>query len=137
MARTGETKTCPTCSTVFHRRPGTTDASWARTRLCSPGFAKFARVIEDSAALQAKELEIMARYTDAIAAAIREELGARELDAKIAANVLVGVLWQFFRNARSQALAGRSGPAAAKRLRADLRQAFQLLEGGLVQLEAR
>jgi AcrR family transcriptional regulator len=106
------------------------------TRMCSRGFAKFARVIEDSPALQAKELEIMARYTDAIAEAIREELGSKELDAKIAANVLVGVLWQFFRNARSQALAGRSGPAAANRLRADLREAFQLLEGGLAQLEA-
>jgi len=107
------------------------------TRMCSPGFAKFARVIEDSPALQAKELEIMARYTDAIAEAIRDELGSKELDAKIAANVLVGVLWQFFRNARAQALAGRSGPAAAKRLRAALRQAFQLLEGGLAQLAAR
>jgi AcrR family transcriptional regulator len=107
------------------------------TRMCSPGFAKFARVIEDSPALQAKELEIMARYTDAIAAAIREELGSKPLDAQIAANVLVGVHWQFFRDARKQALAGRSGPAAAKRLRAELKQAFALLEGGLAQLEAR
>src|SRR5438876_11276046 len=32
------------------------------SRLASPGFATFAKVIEDSAALQAKELEIMARF---------------------------------------------------------------------------
>src|SRR6266542_2440064 len=32
-------------------------------RLCSPGFANFARVIEESTALRAKELEIMAHYT--------------------------------------------------------------------------
>ena len=106
-------------------------------RFSSAGFATFARVIEDSQALQAKELEIMARFSDALAVAIHEELGARELDARIAANVLVGVLWQFFRNARRQALAGRSGPAAERRLRGELRQAFGLLEGGLAQLEVR
>lgn len=106
-------------------------------RLSNPRFATFARVIEDSPALQAKELEVMARYSDALAGAIREELGVHELDAKIAANVLVGVLWQSFRNARAQALAGRSGPAAERKLRSELRQAFGLLEGGLAQLEAR
>src|SRR5437868_1080153 len=34
------------------------------TRLASPGFAVFARVIDDSPALRAKELEVMARLTD-------------------------------------------------------------------------
>ena len=106
-------------------------------RLSSPRFATFARVIEDSPALQAKELEIMARFSDALTGAIHEELGVTELDARIAANVLVGVHWQFFRNARGQALAGRSGPAAERRLRRELSQAFGLLEGGLAQLEAR
>jgi AcrR family transcriptional regulator len=106
-------------------------------RCSSPNFARFARVIEDSPALQAKELEIMARFSDALAGAIREEPGVSEVDARVAANVLVGVHWQFFRNARSQALAGHSGPAAERRLRRELRQAFGLLEGGLAQLEAR
>jgi AcrR family transcriptional regulator len=131
-------------SAVRDRKPGESiSAALQRVqagqckRFCSPRFATFARVIEGSPALQAKELEIMARYSDSLAAAIREELGARDLDARIAANVLVGVLWQFFRNARSQALAGRSGPAAERRLRSELRQAFGLLEGGLAQLEAR
>ena len=31
-------------------------------RLCSPGFATFARIIEESPALRAKELEVMARF---------------------------------------------------------------------------
>ena len=84
-------------------------------RMCTPGFATFARIIEESPALRAKELEIMARFTEVLAEAIRSELGAHELDAKIAANVLVGVHWQLFRNARTQALAGRTGPAAVKR----------------------
>jgi len=104
-------------------------------RLCSPGFARFARVIEESPALQAKELEIMARFTDALARAIRDELGVHELDARIAANVLIGVHWQHFRNARSYALAGRHGPAAARRLRSELKRAHRLLEHGLGQLD--
>jgi AcrR family transcriptional regulator len=100
-------------------------------RLSTPGFATFARIIEESPALQAKELEVMARLTETLAAAIRDELGAREIDAKIAANMLVGVHWELFRNARTQALAGRHGPAAVRRLRADLDRAYRLLEHGL------
>ena len=105
-------------------------------RLSSEGFARFARIIEDSPALQAKELGLMARFTDALAGAIRVELGARELDARIAANALIGVYWQHFRNARTNALAGRHGPGAERRLRSDLKRARLLLEDGLGQLEA-
>jgi len=104
-------------------------------RLCSPGFATFARIIEESPALQAKELEVMARLTEALAEAIRTELGVPAIDAHIAANMLVGVHWQLFRNARAQALAGRQGPAAVRRLRSDLDRAYRLLENGLGALE--
>ena len=100
-------------------------------RLSSPGFATFARVIEESPALQAKELEVMARLTEALATAIRDALGVRALDAKIAANMLVGVHWELFRNARAQALEGRHGPGAVRRLRRDLDLAYDLLEHGL------
>jgi AcrR family transcriptional regulator len=108
--------------------------SAACERMCSRGFATFARIIEESHALQAKELEIMARYTDALAGAIRSELGVHELDARIAANALVGVHWQHFRNARSRALAGQHGPSAARLLRSELKRAYRLLENGLGQL---
>jgi AcrR family transcriptional regulator len=104
-------------------------------RLSSPRFAVFARVVEGSQALQAKELEIMARLGDALAQAIKDELGVHEVDARVAANVLVGVHWQHFRNARSHALAGSHGPAAARRLRSELKRAYGLLEHGLGQLE--
>src|SRR3954465_14574940 len=40
-------------------------------RLCSAGFATFARIIEQSPALQAKELEVMAQLTETLAGAIR------------------------------------------------------------------
>ena len=104
-------------------------------RLCSAGFAIFARIIEESPALQAKELAVMAQMTELLAATIRDELRVHDVDAKIAANMLVGVHWQLFRNARAQALAGRHGPAAVKRLRSDLDRGYRLLEHGLGALE--
>lgn len=124
------------------RRPGESVVAALRRlqagdcpRLCSPAFATFARIIEESPALQAKELEVMAHLTEVLAGAIRSELGAHEVDAKIAANLLVGVHWQLFRYARAQALAGRHGPAAVRRLRSDLDRAYRLLEHGLGTLE--
>ena len=104
-------------------------------RLCGAGFATFARIIEESPALQAKELEVMARLTETLATSIREALRVPEIDARVAASMLVGVHWQLFRNARAQALAGRQGPAAVRRLRSDLDRAYRLLEHGLEALE--
>ena len=106
-------------------------------RLTSPYFATFARIIEESPSLQAKELELMRRYADTLAETLRAELGAPELDARVAANAVVSVHWQFFRNARRAALAGKNGPAAAKKLRSELSRAYRLLEGGLGALERR
>jgi AcrR family transcriptional regulator len=103
-------------------------------RMCTPAFAAFARVIENSPALQAKELEIMARHTESLAAVIRAELGVAQLEAKIAANALVGIQWQLFRNARELALVGRHGPGARRRLRAVGKRAFKLLDDGLGRL---
>jgi AcrR family transcriptional regulator len=127
---------------VRNRRPGESVAAALERlqaagcgRMCSERFAIFARIIEDSPALQAKELEVMARYTDALAGAIQSELGVNELDARVAANVLVTVQWQHFRNARAHALAGRHGPAAERKLRSELKRAYRLLEHGLAQLE--
>jgi AcrR family transcriptional regulator len=103
-------------------------------RLSSPSFATFARIIEESPALQAKELEVMAHFAHVVSAAIESELGVDERDARIAAGLLVSVHRQLFRAARQQALAGRHGPAAARRLREDLDRAYVLLEHGLGDL---
>jgi AcrR family transcriptional regulator len=105
-------------------------------RLASPGFAHFSRTIAESPALQAKEVDVMAQFADHLAATIRDELGVHPADAQIAANLLMSVHWQFFRNARAHALAGRSGAAATRRLRTDLERAYRLLEHGLGGLEA-
>jgi AcrR family transcriptional regulator len=104
-------------------------------RLCSPGFAIFARIIEDSPALQAKELEVMAHFVQVLTEAIQSELKIDERDARIAAGLLVSVHRLFFSAARKQALAGKHGAGATRRLRADLERAYQLLEHGLGELE--
>jgi len=105
------------------------------SRLASPDFAHFARAIAESPALQAKEMEVMGMFTGHLATTIREELGVHPDDAQVAANLLMSVHWQFFRNARAHALAGRSGPNAVRRLRKDLERAYRLLEHGLGALE--
>ena len=99
-------------------------------RLSSPGFAVFARVLEESPALRAKELEMMALFAQALGTALEEE-GIDPRDARIAASLLIGVHRQFFLSARTQALAGKHGPAAARRLRNDLERAYTLLEHGI------
>jgi AcrR family transcriptional regulator len=104
-------------------------------RMCSPGFAVFARIIEESHALQAKELEIMARFVLVLTETIRDELGVDERDARVAAGLLVSIHRQLFLTARKQALAGKQGPAAVRRLRADLERAYQFLEHGLGELD--
>src|SRR4029077_16219192 len=65
-------------------------------RLCNPGFATFARIIEESPALRAKELEVMARFAQVLTGAIQSELGIDERDARIAAGLLISVHRQFF-----------------------------------------
>jgi AcrR family transcriptional regulator len=105
-------------------------------RLSSPGFAVFARTLEESPALRAKELEVMSLFAQALTDALAEEKGIDERDARIAAALLISVHRQFFRTARMQALAGKHGPAAARRLRNDLERAYALLENGLGGLGA-
>ena len=77
----------------------------------------------------------MSFFAQAVTEALVEE-GIDARDARIAAGLLVSVHRQFFRTARAQALAGRHGPAAVRRLRSDLERAFALLEHGLGALEA-
>jgi AcrR family transcriptional regulator len=105
-------------------------------RLCSPGFATFARVIEESPALRAKELEVMAHFVRVLTSAIQAELGIPERDARISASLLISVHRQVFHAARKQALAGRHGATAIKQLQADLERAYEILEHGLAGLES-
>ena len=76
----------------------------------------------------------MAHFAQVLASAIESELGVDERDARIAAGLLVSVHRQLFRGARKQALPGRHGAAAARRLRDDLDRAYGMLEHGLGDL---
>jgi len=104
-------------------------------RLCSPDFAVFARIIEASTALQAKELEVMAGFVQVLTDEVASALQIDERDARITAGLLVSVHRQVFRTARKQALAGLHGAAAVDRLRGDLERAYELLEHGLGAFE--
>ena len=104
-------------------------------RLCSPGFATFARIIEESTALKAKEREVMAHFVQVLTATLQAELKINERDARVAAGLLVSIHHQLFHAARKQALAGRHGASATRHLRADLNRAYTLLEHGLSELE--
>ena len=126
---------------IRERKPGEPVTSALRRhqldhcgRMCSAGFAAFARLIEESPSLRLKELEVMGRLTRTLARALVDEVGCSEVDGRVAATLLVGVHWQFFVTARERALAGRHGPAAARRLRADLDRAYELLDHGLADL---
>jgi hypothetical protein len=77
---------------------------------------------------------MMSGFAQAVTEALAAE-GIDERDARIAASLLIGVHRQLFRTARELALAGRHGPSAVRRLRADGDRAFKLLESGLSQLE--
>src|SRR3954465_8271198 len=60
-------------------------------RLCSPAFARFPRIIEESPALKAKELEVMAHMAHVLTDAIATELALDERDAHIVAGLIVSV----------------------------------------------
>jgi AcrR family transcriptional regulator len=53
-------------------------------RMCTESFAAFARLIEESPALRAKELEVMARFTRTLANALEREAGCTEVEARVA-----------------------------------------------------
>ena len=99
-------------------------------RLTSPGFAVFARILEGSPALLAKVVDVMARFSQVLAEALQED-GLAERDARIVAGLLMSVHRQYFRAARRQALAGKTGPAALRQLKADISRAYELLEHGV------
>jgi AcrR family transcriptional regulator len=92
------------------------------------------RMIAASPALVARERQILARYTDAIAALLREETGADGRDVRpwVVANALVGIHGALIGYVRRRLL---DGPPDVRRLARDVRreslQALELLRQGL------
>ena len=96
-------------------------------------LAALLRTIEESPALLAREQQIFARYTDALAALLAEESSpdAGELEPWVAANAMTGIHRALVRHARRRVLDGARPPALAEEIRVNGEQAFALLERGL------
>ncbi len=96
-------------------------------------IATAGRIINASPALQAREREIVAHYTGALAELIAEETGrgADDVEARAVANALMGTQRALVDHVRAKVLAGRRGPQLARGMRAQAKRAFDRLERGL------
>lgn len=95
-------------------------------------LAGLMRTIDGSPALLAREQQIFARYTDALAALLAEEASsdADRLAAWVAANAMTGLHRALVLHVRRQMLAGVASPALVDEIRARGAEAFALLEAG-------
>jgi AcrR family transcriptional regulator len=96
-------------------------------------IASAARVITASAALQAREREIVAHYTRSLAELLASETGARpdDVEPRVVASALMGVQGELKRYVHEQVLAGRRGPRLAADVRSQGERGFARLERGL------
>jgi AcrR family transcriptional regulator len=92
-----------------------------------------ARVVAASPALQAREREIVAHYTAALAALLAGETGAslEDVEPWAVATALMGVQRALVAYVRASVLAGRRGPELMDGMRAQAERAFGRLERGL------
>jgi AcrR family transcriptional regulator len=96
-------------------------------------LAAITRVITDSAALLAREQQIYAKYTDALAKLLADETdaGAGDLEPWVVARTLIGLHQATVDYSRREILAGTRNPALARRVRRRVQQAIDLLADGL------
>jgi AcrR family transcriptional regulator len=106
----------------------------ARERL-----AAIARTIAESPALLAREQQIFARYTAALAALLAAEHGADADDpeAWVAANALIGAHRALVHYARRRVVEGARNPALGDEIRGQAERVLGLLERGLGSSFAR
>ena len=90
-----------------------------------------ARVIGGSAALQARERELVAEFTDALAALIADEPRRGGVEPYVVANALMGAQRALVEHVRASVLAGVRGAELVRDTRTQGKRAFDLLERGL------
>ena len=90
-------------------------------------------MIVDSPALRAREGQIFSGYTDALAALLAEETGARadDIRPRVAAHAMIGVHRALIDYSRGRIVDGDLGPRLTRDIRAQARRAFALLESDL------
>jgi AcrR family transcriptional regulator len=128
---------------VRDRGPGTSAIEAFQTFLLAQGgllgqhdpdareeLVSFTRMISGSPALRAREEQIMAGYTDALAGLLADETGARpdDIRPRVAAHAMIGVHRALIGYTRGRILAGDLGPKLTRDVRAQARQGFELLE---------
>jgi AcrR family transcriptional regulator len=93
----------------------------------------FTRMITESPALRVREAQILAGYSASLAELLAAETKARPGDVRpaVAANALMGVHRALIGYSRGRILAGDLGPRLTRDIRAQAKQAFELLEQGL------
>jgi AcrR family transcriptional regulator len=98
-----------------------------------------ARVITQSPALLARERQVHARYTDAVAALLAEETGEEPgaIEPWVAAHALLGVHRALIEHVRRRVLAGIDARAIARELQEEGTNAIALLERGLASYAPR
>jgi AcrR family transcriptional regulator len=91
------------------------------------------RIIAASPALLARERQIYDRYTRTLAALIAEQRGVDPDDTEswVVANAIIGVHRGLVEYVRRNALAGKTGPGLARRVRAEAERALAVLDRGL------
>jgi AcrR family transcriptional regulator len=96
-------------------------------------IARADSIVSASPALQARELEIVATYTDSLAALIAEEtgVGAEDVEPRVVANALMGAQRALRVYVHAKVRAGQRGPALASSVQAQAKRAFRRLERGL------
>jgi AcrR family transcriptional regulator len=102
-------------------------------------IAEAAAVINASPALQAREREIMARYTQVLAALLAEETAASPDDVEplAVANALMGTHRALVAFVRTRVLTGQRGLTLAADARSQAMRGFARLESGLADYATR
>ncbi|MFJ6380506.1 TetR/AcrR family transcriptional regulator [Kitasatospora sp. NPDC092039] len=130
---------------VRHRPAGSTAVDAVRADLLTafanaeptvgldPGMAAFWRIVEDSAALRARLLELGERAEAALATALAEESGAAPEDPlpRIVAGAVAGAHRAVLGEVRRAVVAGEPAETVRTRVEAAVDRAFGLLGSGL------
>ena len=102
-------------------------------------LAAITRMIIESPALLAREQQIYAKYTDALATLLMTETGASPGDVQpwVVARTLVGLHQAIVDYSRREILSGTRNPTLARRVRRQTQQALNLLADGLAEYGTR
>jgi AcrR family transcriptional regulator len=99
----------------------------------APAIEKAARLVGESAALQARERALVAEYTGVLAELLAEETGAGpdDIEPRVVAAALMAAQRELVAQTRATVAAGLRGPALVRQVKTQGARAFDRLEAGL------